>query len=449
MIGPLRYLRAPMFRKILIANRGEVAARVLRTARRLGIRTVMVASDADKDLSILKEADEVRDLGAVRAYLDADRLLAIAEETGASAIHPGWGFLSENATFAARCEASRITFIGPRSLSIRLMGDKAVARRTMRNLGLDPIPGSDGVLADASAAREAADAIGYPVLLKAVGGGGGRGLRLVRGADEIEDAFTSASAEAASAFKNPDLYIERFIEGGRHVEIQVLGDGELTIPLRERECSVQRRHQKLLEESPSPAIDRDTADEIGARAADACTRLCYRGAGTIEMLLDDAGDLWFMEMNTRLQVEHTVTEMLTGLDLVELQLCVAANEPLRVEPTFRGHAIQCRINAEDPAQNFKPTPGTVRRLRFPEGEGIRVDTHLREGDAVSPHYDSMIAKLIVHAESREAAIQKMVEALRSVEIEGVSTTIPLHAKVLADPRFRAGDYDTRLLEAIA
>jgi acetyl-CoA carboxylase, biotin carboxylase subunit len=434
-----------MFRKILIANRGEVAARVLRTCRRLGISTVMVASDADADLSILREADEVVVLGDKRCYLDADRLLDVAESTRCSAVHPGWGFLSENATFAARCEASRITFIGPRSLSIRLMGDKAVARRTMRGLGLDPIPGSDGVVADLEAARRSAEALGYPVLLKAVGGGGGRGMRRVPSDRELEEAFQSAAAESQSAFSNGDLYVERLIEGGRHIEIQVLGDGEMTIPLRERECSVQRRHQKLLEESPSPALDRDTADEIGARAADACTRLCYRGAGTIEMLMDDAGDLWFMEMNTRLQVEHTVTEMLTGLDLVEHQLRIAANQPLAVEPTFQGHAIQCRINAEDPSRDFQPTPGTLTRFVFPTGPGIRVDTHLREGDAVSPHYDSMIAKLVCWAETREAAISRMEEALRSIEIVGVSTTVPVHLQVLADERFRSGRYDTRLL----
>ena len=439
-----------MFRRVLVANRGEVAARVLRTCRRLGVEVVAVYSETDSDLSWLQDADEAVCIGGTRSYLDADAILDAATRTRSAAIHPGWGFLSENATFAARCEASRFTFIGPRPRSIREMGDKAVARQTMTALGLPPIPGSPDVVPTADAARAEADRIGFPVLLKALAGGGGRGMRKVFDADGIHAAFDEASAEAASAFGDGRMYMERLIEQGRHIEFQVLGDGEGDVRvLGARECSVQRRHQKLVEETPAPGVPQDVLEATAARIVAAVGAIRYRGAGTIEMLMDEHGDLWFMEMNTRLQVEHTVTEAVTGIDLVEWQLRVAANEGLgRLDlgaPTG-GHALECRINAEDPGQGFRPQPGTVGRLVLPTGEGIRVDTHLREGDRISPHYDSMFAKIIAWGPDRDAAIARMVGALDSMEVEGVPTTAALHRRIITHDDFRSGRYDTRWLE---
>ena len=436
-----------MFRRILVANRGEVAARVLKTCRRMGIEVVAAASEPDQKLQWLAEADAVAVLGGRTSYLDVDAVLAAAREHRCSALHPGWGFLSENTAFATRAEQDRITFIGPAPSSIRTMGDKAVAKDTMKSMGLPLIPGSDGVVATADEARELANRIGYPVLLKAKSGGGGRGMRRVHGPDEVAPAFAQASAEALSAFGDGAMYLEKLITQGRHVEFQVLGDrhGNL-VHLGERECSVQRRHQKLLEESPSPALTPERRAEVGAMVAEACRKAGYVNAGTVEMLMDADGSLYFMEMNTRLQVEHPVTEMVTGLDLVELQLRVAANEVVRPEPTFTGHAIECRINAEDPDAGFKPAPGRVTRLAFPDGEGIRVDTHLREGDAISPHYDSMVAKIIVHAPTRAEAIARMEDALRRTVVEGVPTTIGLHLRILSHPDFRSGAYDTTFLD---
>lgn len=441
-----------MFRRILIANRGEVAARVLRTARRMGIEVVAVCSRADADLSWLAGADEVVDIGGTRAYLDADALIDAATRTRCSAVHPGWGFLSENATFAARCEAARLTFVGPRPRSIRQMGDKAVARATMTGLGLAPIPGTPGVLPDAAAARDAAAQLGIPVLLKALAGGGGRGMRKVHALNDVAAAFDEAAAESASAFGDGRLYMEKLIERGRHVELQILGDGQGRVEvLGARECSVQRRHQKLVEETPAPGV----SDQVLARTIDnvraAVSALRYRGAGTIEMLQDDDGELWFMEMNTRLQVEHTVTEEVTGIDLVEWQLRVAANQGLDGLDTSRapgGHSVQCRINAEVPAEGFRPQPGTVSRLVLPTGEGIRVDTHLAEGDRISPHYDSMFAKVIAHGPDRATALDRLDRALGELVVEGVPTTAPLHRRILAHPDFRSGAYDTRWLERV-
>ena len=439
-----------MFRRVLIANRGEVAARVLRTLKRLGVQAVALASEADQDLGYLHEADEVVVLGGLRPYLDQDAILEAAQRTRCAALHPGWGFLSENAAFAARCEAARLTFVGPRPLSMRLMGDKALARDTMRRFGLPPIPGGDGVLADAEHAEREAARLGYPVLLKALAGGGGRGMRIVKQPDALRAAFLEASAEAAGAFGDGGLYIERYVERGRHIELQLMGDGQgLVRVLGARECSVQRRHQKLIEETPAPQLAPATLAAAIAQVEAACGQLRYRGAGTVEMLQDDAGALWFMEMNTRLQVEHTITEAVTGLDLVEWQLRVAANQGiggLRLDGAPQGAAIECRINAEDVAAGFRPTPGRVTKLRLPTGPGVRVDTHLREGDRISPHYDSMIAKLITWGPDRATAIDRMLGALLGLDVEGVPTTTALHARILRHPTFVSGQYDTRFLE---
>jgi len=435
-----------MFRKVLIGNRGEVGARVLRTCRDLGIQTVAVATDADADLQWLSGVDEVVGIGDRRAYLDPDTILAVAQRTHCSAVHPGWGFLSENATFAARCEASGITFIGPSSATMRRMADKAEARDTMRTLGLPPVPGGQGVLRSAGDAAAFGEEFGYPVLLKAVSGGGGRGMRIAREPSALSDAFDSATAEALGAFGDGRLYVERLIEDARHIEFQVLGDGRDVIVLGERECSMQRRHQKLLEETPAVGLDASTRSKVAEQVAGVVRDLGYRGVGTIEMLLAPDGALFFMEMNTRLQVEHTVTEMVTGLDLVAAQLRVAVNGPLPEVPTPSGHAIQCRINAENVAEGFRPTPGTLTRLKVPTGEGVRVDTHLREGDQVSPHYDSLIAKVIVLRPDRATAIARMDEALGQMEIEGVPSTIDLHRGILAHPEFRAGRITTGFVE---
>ncbi len=435
-----------MFRRVFVANRGEVAARVARTCDRLGVTPVLAVSDPDADLAWL-EGREVARVGGRGGYLDANALLEAARALRCSAVHPGWGFLSENAIFATRCANERLSFVGPSPDHMRAMGDKSVARDTMKRLGLAPIPGTDGTIPDAAAAAEVAASFGYPVLLKARSGGGGRGMRRVYRPEDLASAFAEATAESESAFGDGALYLEKLIEGGRHVELQVLGDahGNLTV-LGERECSVQRRHQKLLEESPSPAVSPELRARVFAQVATACRAVGYVNAGTVEMLLDREGNLWFMEMNTRLQVEHPVTEMVTGLDLVELQLRVAANEVVIPAVVSSGHSIECRVNAEDPALGFKPSPGRVTRLRLPEGDGVRCDTHLREGDAISPHYDSMIAKIIVHAPTRDDAIARMESALRATEIVGVPTTIGLHLRILAHPAFRSGQYDTTFLD---
>ncbi len=436
-----------MFRRILIANRGEVAARVLRTCQRLGIAAVAVSTEPDAELSWLRGASAVVPIGGPKAYLDGDALLAAARAERCSALHPGWGFLSENAGFAARCEAAGITFIGPRPRAMRQMGDKALARATMTRLGLLPIPGSEGVVEDLAAARRAAAAMGFPILLKALAGGGGRGMRKVYEEAELEGAFNEASAEAAGAFGDGRLYVEKLIERGRHIELQVLGDGERCVVVGSRECSMQRRHQKLIEEGPAPGVPAETMARAIADVERATTAIGYRGAGTVEMLLDaDTDQLWFMEMNTRLQVEHTVTEAVTGLDLVEQQLKIAANHRLNLQVETRGHAIECRINAEDPTQGFRPAPGRVSQLVLPQGEGIRVDTHLASGDRIPPHYDSMIAKIIAWGPDRPAAIERMLGALGALVVEGVPTTAALHAAILRHPDFRAGRVDTRFVE---
>jgi acetyl-CoA carboxylase biotin carboxylase subunit len=442
-----------MFRKLLIANRGEVAARVLRTAHRMGIRVVAVASAADADARWLADADEVVRIGGARSaqsYLDEDAILEAALRTGATAIHPGWGFLSENERFAVRARAAGLTFIGPDPRHLRAMGDKALAKATMRSLGLPLIPGSDGEVASVDAARRLADDFGYPVLLKAVAGGGGRGMRGVDRPEDLERAFSEAQAEAIGAFGDGRLYLEKRIVGGRHVEVQVFGDRHgHAIAIGERECSLQRRHQKVLEEAPSPGLSASERERILPLIGEAMAKAGYVGAGTIEMLLDADGRLYFMEMNTRLQVEHPVTEMITGLDLVEWQLRVAANEPLPAGTvSSAGHAIECRINAEDPDNGFAPCPGLIEALHLPTGDGVRVDTHLRGGDRIPPNYDSMIAKVIVRGEDRADAIRRMEAALAALVVRGPKTNIALHRRILSWDAFRSGHYDTTSLERL-
>lgn len=439
-----------MFRRILIANRGEVVARVLRTTRRLGIESVVVVSEADREAPYVALADEVVCLGPApssRSYLDRLAVIQAARQTGASAIHPGWGFLAEDPLFADLCRQHGLTFIGPAGRVMRLMGQKIQAKHVAREAGLHGIPGSDQALASLEEALEVATHVGYPIILKADAGGGGRGMRRCNAPAELEQAFPLAKAEALACFGDPDLYLERYMLGGRHIEIQVLADAYgKAIHLGERECSIQRKHQKLLEESPSPALTPEQREEAGLAAARLAASIGYVGAGTIEFLLDEQGTLRFMEMNTRLQVEHPVTELRCGLDLVEQQLRVAANEPLGIEQAdvrLDGHAIEVRLNAEDPDEDFRPSPGTITGLTWPAG--IRVDTHVAEGYVVPPHYDSLVAKLIAHAPDRAACIAAMQAGLNALTIEGVRTTQPILQRVLESEPFASGTYDTRTL----
>jgi acetyl-CoA carboxylase biotin carboxylase subunit len=419
----------------------------------MGVQTVAVASRADRDARWLAEVDHVVCVGGDRAsesYLDADALIEAALHHHCAAVHPGWGFLSENAAFATRCAAAGLSFIGPDPRHLRQMGDKALARDTMKALGLDPIPGTDGAVADLEHARREADRIGYPVLLKAVAGGGGRGMRAVDRPEELADAYRDAAAEATSAFGDGRLYLEKRVIHGRHVEVQVVGDGwGAAVHAFERECSLQRRHQKVVEEAPSPGLSEAERARVLPKVAEAVRRAGYRGAGTVEMLLDQHGALWFMEMNTRLQVEHAVTEELLGIDLVEAQLRVAANErlPLRQDALSpRGHVIELRVNAEDPDDGFRPSPGTVTGLAWPEGEGIRVDTHLHPGDRIPPYYDSMVAKLVVRGADRADCIHRARAAVAATRVEGVRTNLGLHARILDWAPFVSGRYHTKSLE---
>jgi acetyl-CoA carboxylase biotin carboxylase subunit len=444
-----------VFHRLLIANRGEVAVRIARAARELGVAPIGVASQADLGSSWLEAMEEVVVLGpaqAAKSYLSRERLLQAALQTHATALHPGWGFLAEDARFAALCGQHGVTFVGPQPALIARMGLKTPAKRAMKAAGLDVIPGSDGPVADLAEARAVAEEAGYPVLIKADAGGGGRGMRRVDRPEDLEAAFNATRAEAEGAFGSSAVYIEKFLVGGRHIEVQVLGDAfGHAIHLGERDCSIQRRHQKLIEEAPSPVLTPGERAELGRRAAEATRNLGYRNAGTIEFLRADDGAIYFMEMNTRLQVEHPVTEEVTGLDLARLQLEIAANRPLTVaqeDVSFTGHAIECRINAEDPHDDFRPTPGELAAFEFPTDRGpgrVRVDTHLRAGDSVSPHYDSLLAKVIAVGADRDQAIATMLGALEGARIEGVSTTIPLHRAVLASDEFRTGDYDTTRL----
>lgn len=442
-----------MFRKILIANRGEVVERVRKTAKEMGIEAVVVYSSGDRSAPYVEDAESVC-IGPARSsesYLQAETIVQAARQKGCAAIHPGWGFLSEKSEFAALCEQHGVTFIGPPPDVMDLMGQKTPAKRRMAELGVGGVPGSDGLLDSEEEAVEVANKVGYPIMLKAESGGGGRGMRICRKEEDIRGAVAEASREAAAAFADPRLYLEKYVEGGRHIEVQVMVDRYGTaVTLGERECSVQRKHQKLIEEAPSPALDAEKRADIEARVAKACSELGYRGAGTVEFLRADNGDLYFIEMNTRLQVEHPITEMITGVDLVREQLRVAAGASLDPElgKTRSGHAIECRINAEDPEQGFKPSPGTIERLVLPEGEGIRVDTHIREGYVIPPYYDSLIAKVIVHADDRATAIERMIKALDELVVEGVATTKDFQKQVLQSEAFRSGSYDTTLVEQL-
>ena len=441
-----------MFTKILIANRGEIALRIIRACRELGVTTVAVYSEADaKSLHVLL-ADEAICIGpsqSAQSYLNPSRLISAAEIAGAEAIHPGYGFLAENGSFAEVCERCGIVFIGPTPEQIRLMGDKVKARETAVAAGVPVVPGSAAPLGSAEEAADLAWRVGYPLMLKASAGGGGKGMRLVPSATELGQAFAAASAEAMAAFGNPALYFERYVSPARHVEIQLLGDQAGTVVhLGERDCSIQRRHQKLLEESPSPAMTADLRTKMGDAAVRLARSVNYRGAGTVEFLLDEEYNFYFMEMNTRIQVEHPVTEMVTGVDLVKAQIRVAAGEPLALtqeDITLRGHSIECRINAEDP-HTFVPSPGKIVELRLPGGPGVRVDTHLYAGYTIPPFYDSLMAKLIVLDDTREEAIARMRRALDEVEIQGVKSTIALQRRILSSPEFIAGRVSTRFLE---
>ena len=441
----------PLFGKVLIANRGEIALRIQRACRELGIPTVAVHSTADAEAMHVRLADESVCIGPPAArdsYLNQVALLSAAAVTGADAIHPGYGFLSENADFAEMVEAHGLTFIGPTAAHIRMMGDKITAKDAMRRLGVPLVPGSDGALADLDEARAVAGRIGYPVLIKAAAGGGGRGMKVAADASEIEDAWRIARTEARTAFGNDEVYLEKYLDRPRHIELQILADSHgHVVHLGERDCSLQRRHQKLVEEAGSPALDAAQRDAIGAVATDALRQLGYRNAGTLEFLYQD-GQFAFIEMNTRLQVEHPVTEMVTGIDLVREQIRIAAGHPLgftQAQVRFEGHAIECRINAEDP-ETFMPTPGRVSVYHPPGGLGVRVDSALYAGCVVPPYYDSMVAKLIVHAANRPEAIARMSRALREFAVVGIRTTVSLHQRIMADPEFAAGDYTIHWLE---
>jgi acetyl-CoA carboxylase biotin carboxylase subunit len=444
-----------MFNKILVANRGEIALRVICACKELGISTVAVYSEADRNSLHVRFADEAVCIGPPRSsesYLNIPHVISAAEITNVDAIHPGYGFLSENANFAKVCEASEITFIGPRPEIIEMMGEKDRARREVKHAGLPTIPGSDGAIeGEEQLAKETAK-IGYPLILKAVAGGGGRGMRVVRKQEELLSAYETARSEAQQAFGTPDVYAERFIEHPRHIEFQVLGDQQgKVIHLGERECSIQRRHQKLIEESPSPILDPKLRKEMGAKVVKALQKIGYTNAGTVEFLLDTSdGSIYFIEMNTRIQVEHPVTEFVTGADLIKAQIRIAAGEKLddaTGEIHFSGHAIECRINAEDP-ETFVPSAGRITTFQAPGGTGVRVDSAAYADAVIPPYYDSMIAKLIVKGRDRAEAIGRMKRALEMFVIEGIKTSIPLHRRILADPEFAAGNFDTHFIERL-
>jgi len=439
--------------KLLIANRGEIALRILRTCRELGIATVAVHSTVDRTALHVQLADEavcVGDSPSSRSYLNIPNIIAAATSRGADAIHPGYGFLAENDRFAEICNAHGLTFVGPSPESIRAMGDKSTAKATMQRVGVPTIPGSEGLLEDAAEASRLAASMGYPVMIKATAGGGGRGMRLVHRADDLEGLFKAAQGEAEAAFGNPGLYMEKFIDRPRHVEVQILADRFGTVVhLGERDCSIQRRHQKLLEEAPCPVLGADTRRRMGEAAVAAARSIGYEGAGTVEFLLDSSGAFYFMEMNTRIQVEHPVTEVVTGVDLIAEQLRIAAGEPLTLRQediVLRGHAIECRINAEDPRHGFRPSPGTISGWLPPGGPGVRFDSHVYTGYAIPPFYDSLIGKLIVWAEDRPAALRRLRRALSECAVIGVPTTIDFHLALLERPEFQRGEVHTKFVE---
>jgi len=444
-----------VFKKILIANRGEVALRIIYACKELGIRTVAVYSEADENSLHVKFADEDVCIGPARSadsYLNVPAVISAAEVTGADAIHPGYGFLSESAYLADACAACHIKFIGPDAEVIRLMADKARARRVMRKAGVPILPGSDGPIESEDKALKIAKDIGYPVIIKATAGGGGRGMRVVRNAGELPHAFKTAQREAEAAFGVADVYIEKYVESPRHIEFQILGDQHGTVVhLGERECSIQRRHQKLLEESPSAALSGKMRRKMGAVVIDAAKAVKYSNAGTFEFLMDQGGHFYFMEANTRLQVEHPVTEMVTGLDIVKEQIRIAAGERLsfkQSDVTFTGHSIECRVNAEDP-DTFVPSPGIIHAFSVPGGPGVRVETFAHSECTVSPYYDSMIAKIIVHGRDRQEAIARMRRVLEMTVVDGIKTSIPMHLKILADKDFIAGKLSTHFMERFA
>ncbi len=442
-----------MFKKVLIANRGEIALRIIRACQELGIRTVAVYSEADRESLHVRFADEDVCIGpasSTESYLNIPRLIAAAEITGAEAIHPGYGFLAENAEFAEICQKSGITFIGPTPAQIRSMGDKAVARETMVRAGVPTVPGSGGIVDDPEEALALAREIGFPVMIKASAGGGGKGMRIAPGAEVFGKLFEGARNEARAAFGDPSVYLEKCIARPRHVEFQVFGDQHgRVVHLGERDCSIQRRHQKLVEEAPSPALTDELRHRMGTDAVRAAEAIDYVGAGTVEFLLDEDGSYYFIEMNTRIQVEHPVTEVTSGFDLVKEQVKVAAGHPLSFpdeEVVLRGHAIEFRINAEDPDHNFRPAPGVITTFHPPGGPGVRLDTHVYAGYRVPPYYDSLLAKLIVSGKDREEVLERSRYALNSFVIEGIPTTIPFLSELIEDPAFRRGDVDTRFVE---
>ncbi|PKL83463.1 MAG: acetyl-CoA carboxylase biotin carboxylase subunit [Ignavibacteriae bacterium HGW-Ignavibacteriae-3] len=440
-----------MFKKILIANRGEIALRILRTCKEMGIQTVAVYSEIDRDSLHVVFADEAVCIGPApsnQSYLKIPSILSAAQITGADAIHPGYGFLAENAEFSEICAESNIKFIGPSPDSIRKMGDKAYAKETMRNVGVPVVPGSAGVVNDVDEAKKIAAEIGYPVMLKASAGGGGKGMRIVWDETEVEKAFQTAGNEAGAAFSNSALYLEKYIENPRHVEIQVLCDTHGNFfHYGERDCSIQRRHQKLIEESPSPFITEEVRQKMGEAALLGVRSVNYEGAGTIEFLVDKYMNFYFIEMNTRIQVEHPVTEMVRNFDLIKNQILIAAGLPIQDKPLEpRGHAIEFRINAEDPDHNFRPSPGRIEYLHFPGGFGVRIDSHIYNDYVIPPNYDSLIAKMIVWGTDRKHAIRRARRALEEFKIEGIKTTIPFHMKVLENEKFIEGDFDTSFID---
>jgi acetyl-CoA carboxylase biotin carboxylase subunit len=441
------------FSKILIANRGEIALRILRTCEEMGITTVAVHSTIDRNALHVQLADEAVCIGeppSSKSYLNIPNIIAAALTRNATAIHPGYGFLAENARFAEICADHQIAFIGPSPEAMRAMGDKSTAKETMQRIGVPTVPGSDGLLTDEQEAMAIAQQIGYPVIIKATAGGGGRGMRLVRSEGELAKSFLAAQGEADAAFGNPGVYLEKFIERPRHIEFQILADSYgNAIHLGERDCSIQRRHQKLLEEAPSAALTAELREKMGASAVRVAQAINYTGAGTIEFLLDQSGQFYFMEMNTRIQVEHPVTEMITGLDLIAEQIRVAQGEKLRLtqdQVSFRGHAIECRINAEDPDHNFRPHPGRISGYLPPGGPGVRIDSHVYTDYEIPPYYDSLIGKLIVWAPDRPAAIRRMKRALRECAITGLPTTIGFHQKILETAEFDQGKIYTNFVE---
>ena len=444
-----------MFKKVLIANRGEIALRIIRACKELNVKTVAVHSEADTHSLHVRFADEAICIGpasSTESYLNPVRILTAADISGADAIHPGYGFLAENPEFADMCNSSNIKFIGPPADVIRNMGNKAAAKALMKEAGVPVVPGSEGVLRDVEEGRKLVEEIGFPVILKAVAGGGGRGMRIVNKMDEFEMNFQITQAEAESAFANPDLYLEKFIRNPRHIEIQLMTDQHgNAVFLGERECSIQRRHQKLLEESPSAAVSEELRQKMGSVAVAGALKAGYEGAGTIEFLLDASGEFYFMEMNTRIQVEHPVTEMVYNRDLLKDQIRVAAGEPLgysQEDLRIYGHAIECRINAEDWERNFMPNPGEITSFHVPGGMGIRVDSHAYQRYTIPPYYDSLVAKLIAFGNTRDEAIARMRRALEEFIIEGIKTTIPFHRKLIEHPDFQSGNFDTGFLENV-